>query len=289
MKPFTYLTAFENLTPEGQPYTPLTLLSDTATTHKFGKQTWKPQNYEGTFNGQVPLYWALKESLNAATVNLGMSVGLSNIIDTSRRFGLTSRIEQYPSLTLGAFELAPIEVLGAYGTFARMGDHVDLTLLDHVENLNGQELYRFTGKHEQVAAAEATAELVGVMKHTILSGSGRGVRGYGFMHPAAGKTGTTNDKKDAWFAGFTPYHAAVVWVGYDDNTSHNLTGGSGAVPIWASYMRSYASIFPADDFAWPAGVERVTLSPEEQTAAGAPEKKKELPTPIELIFKRGQR
>ena len=128
-----------------------------------------------------------------------------------------------------------------------------------------------------------------MMKHTILSGSGRGVRGYGFMHPAAGKTGTTNDKKDAWFAGFTPYHAAVVWVGYDDNTSHNLTGGSGAVPIWASYMRSYASIFPADDFAWPAGVERVTLSPEEQTAAGAPEKKKDLPTPIELIFKRGQR
>lgn len=285
MKPFTYLTAFEGLTPEGQPYSPLSPLKDEPTTHKFDGQTWRPQNYEGTYAGTVPLYWALKESLNAATVNLGMTVGLSNIIDTTRRLGIQSRIEKYPSLTLGAFELAPLEVLGAYGTLARMGNHADLTLIDHVDNLQSAELYRFSPKQKQVVGPEATAELVGVMKQTILSGTGRGVRGYGFLHPAAGKTGTTNDKKDAWFAGFTPYHAAVVWVGYDDNTSHNLTGGSGAVPIWASYMRSYASIFPPDDFTWPEGVEKRVLSPEDQAAAGAPEKK-DPAVPIELIFKR---
>ncbi len=288
MKPFTYLTAFESLTPDGQPYTPLTLLKDEPTTHKFERQTWRPQNYDGTYNGEVPLFWSLKESLNAATVNLGMSVGLSNIIDTTRRLGVTSRIEKYPSLTLGAFELSPSEVLGAYGALARMGNRAPLTLLDRIENLNGQELYRFEASHEQVVAPEATAQLVGVMKQSILTGTGRGVLANGFTHPAAGKTGTTNDKKDAWFAGFTPYHAAVVWVGYDDNTSHNLTGGSGAVPIWASYMRSYASIFPADDFAWPEGVERVTLTPEQQTSFGVPEKKNQELTPIELIFRRGQ-
>ena len=126
------------------------------------------------------------------------------------------------------------------------------------------------------------------MKQTILSGTGQGVRSAGFKNPAAGKTGTTNDKKDAWFAGFTPYHAAVVWVGYDDNTSHNLTGASGAVPIWASYMRSYASIFPPDDFKWPEGIQKVLLTPDQQMAFGVPLKKPETAQPVELLFKQGQ-
>ena len=137
MKPFTYLTALLNQAPDGKPYTPLTLLRDEATVHKFDGQTWTPANYERTYNGAVPLFFALKESLNAATVNLGIDVGLGNIIDTARKLGINSRIEKYPSLTLGSFELAPIEVLGAYGTLSKMGDYAPLTLLDHIEDLKG--------------------------------------------------------------------------------------------------------------------------------------------------------
>lgn len=283
MKPFVYLAALETLTPDGEPYTPLTIIPDRETTHRFEGQKWTPRNYEGSFNGDVPLYWALKESLNAATANLGVSVGLSNIIDISKRLGISSRVEPLPSLTLGAFELRPIEVLQAYSTLARLGENVPLTLIKRIEDLSGNQLFQYEVKPETVANPEAVAELVGIMKQIVEDGTGRGVRRLGFLAPAAGKTGTTNDKKDAWFAGFTPYHASVVWVGYDDNTSHNLTGATGAVPIWTSYMKSYASIFPPDDFPWPESVERIVLTPDQQRALGVPEKASRPLETIELI------
>lgn len=288
MKPFVYLTALESLTEEGKPYTPLTLLKDTATTHKFEGQTWTPRNYDGSYLGEVPLFFALKESLNASTANLGMSVGISNIVDVSRRMGVRSKIAPLPSLTLGAFELSPMEVVEAYGTLARLGNRVPLTFVTRVESLAGEERFVYEPKPEQVVAPETVAELVGIMKQTLISGTGRGARLAGFLHPAAGKTGTTNDKKDAWFAGFTPHHAAIVWVGYDDNTSHKLTGASGAVPLWTNYMKSYGATFPADDFPWPEGVELATLSPEQQMSLGVPQKSDEVPEPVELVFKRGQ-
>lgn len=288
MKPFVYLTALEKMQEDGQPFTPLTILKDQATTHRFEGQVWTPRNYEGTYLGEVPLFYSLKESLNASTVNLGMSVGIDNIVETAQRMGITSKIKALPSLTLGAFELTPMEVLQAYSTIANLGSRTELSLIHRVEDLNGNSLYEYVPTPEQVAAPESTAELVGIMKQTINSGTGRGVRLSGFTRPAAGKTGTTNDKKDAWFAGFTPYQTAIVWVGYDDNTSHNLTGASGAVPIWTTFMKSYATSFPEDDFKWPEGVEPVTLSPEQELALGVPEKRGELPPPVELIFKRGQ-
>ena len=291
MKPFVYLTAFEHQQPDGQPYSPLTTVADKATTHKFEGQTWTPKNYEGTYNGDVPLYFALKESLNAATVNLGMAVGLDNIIETARRMGVTSKIQPLPSLTLGAFELSPLEVLQAYGTFASFGRKVPLSLLWKVQDLNGKDLYTFNPVVEQAASSDSVAELVGVLKHTMLSGTARGARLGGFTAPAAGKTGTTNDKKDAWFAGFTPYHTAIVWVGYDDNTSHNLTGGSGAVPIWTQYMKSFASSFPNQDFAWPEGTERMIFTPEQLMGFGVPDEqfkdKRAPPIPVELVFREG--
>jgi penicillin-binding protein 1B len=288
MKPFVYLTALESLTQSGEPYTPLTIVKDQATTHHFEGQTWTPHNYEGTYRGDVPLYYALKESLNASTASLGISVGLSNIIDTARRMGITSPISPVPSLTLGAFELSPLEVLQAYSTIARLGEKTPLTLFRRVESLNGKAMFERTPKAEQVAASENVAELVGIMKQVMQTGTGRGARLSGFVHPSAGKTGTTNDKKDAWFAGFTPYHTAVVWVGYDDNTSHNLTGASGAVPIWTEYMKAYATHFPADDFSWPASVEKSVLSNDQQLAFGVPGKGDQPLEPVELIFKRGQ-
>lgn len=288
MKPFVYLTAFENLTPDGKPFTPATAVSDEATTHKYEGQSWTPRNYEGTFNGQVPVFFALKESLNAATANVGVNVGLNNIIDTARRLGITSPISPLPSLTLGAFELSPIEVLQAYSSLAELGRKTPLSLIWRLETLSGQELYRLQPELQEVVPADVTSELVGVMKQTLISGTGRSARAAGFLHPAAGKTGTTNDKKDAWFAGFTPYHAAIVWVGYDDNTPVNLTGGLGAVPIWTSYMKEYGASFPAEDFPWPASVEKFTLSPEQQQAIGVPAPKNGALEPVELIFKKGQ-
>ena len=288
MKSFVYLAAYEGQTPEGQPYTPLTLIKDTATTHKYEGQTWTPRNYDGKFQGDVPMFWALKESLNAATVNLGLSVGLNNIIDVAQRLGIVSPIKPLPSLTLGAFELSPMEVLQSYSALARLGNKVPLSLLWRVDGLDGEPVYEFEPTPEVVVPSDAVSLLVGTLKQTIQTGSARGARLSGFTHPSAGKTGTTNDKKDAWFAGFTPYHTAVVWVGYDDNTSHNLAGGSGAVPIWTQYMKAYATSFPPADFPWPETVERVVLSPEQQLGFGVPVKGNAEAEPLELIFRKGQ-
>ncbi len=288
MKPFVYLTAFESRTPEGKPYTPLSRLPDKPTTLKFEGQVWTPHNFEPEFFGDIPIFWALKESINVATVNLGMEVGLGNIIDTARRLGLTSTISPLPSLTLGAFELSPLEVLQSYSTIAQLGSHVDLTMLDHIEDLVGTQLYRYEKKPLQVTSPQSAAELVGVMKQTVVNGTAKAVGALGFTHPAAGKTGTTNDKKDSWFAGFTPHHAALVWVGYDDNTIHGLTGAIGAVPIWTEYMKAYASTFPPDDFNWPPGVEKVVVSPEKQIDYGVPAKGEAQLKPIELVFKSGE-
>lgn len=288
MKPFVYLTALESLTPEGEPYTPLTLLQDRATTYKFEGQTWSPRNYDSSYQGEVPLFYALKESLNASTVGLGVSVGLDNIVDTTRRLGVTSTIKPLPSLTLGAFELTPLEVLQAYGSLARFGNRVPLSYLDRVESLDGHELYRFDPRPEPMVAPETAAVLVGIMKQTLQTGTGRASRSLGFTKPAAGKTGTTNDKKDAWFAGFTPEHVAVAWVGYDDNTSHNLTGASGAVPLWTAYMKAYTRPLPDEDFTWPAGTQVLSLTREQQLAFGVPEKKSETLAPTELVFRSGQ-
>lgn len=287
MKPFVYLSAFEMLTEDGTPYSPVTIIHDSKMTHRFDRQQWTPENYEKKYLGGIPLFWALKNSINAATVNLGMSIGIENIIDTARRLGIQSPMQAYPSLTLGAFEITPIEVLQAYSVLANLGRKTPLALIGRITDLRGNVLYSSERESQQVIAADSASELVGVMKQVIISGTGRGAYLSGFQNPAAGKTGTTNDKKDAWFAGFTPHHTAIVWVGYDDNTSLDLTGASGAVPIWTSYMKTYGSTFPNDDFPWPETVELATVSEEKQMALGVPDKGNSSLQPVELVFKKG--
>ncbi|MCM2281697.1 MAG: PBP1A family penicillin-binding protein [Bdellovibrionaceae bacterium] len=288
MKPFVYLAALESMDENGRFYTPLSLLEDKAFTHKYQGQAWSPRNYDGKFNGEVPMYYGLKESLNSATAWLGLKVGLDNIVDVAQRMGVRSKIEPLPSLTLGAYELHPWEVLQAYGTLARMGEWVAATFILRVEDLAGETILENEPAPEQVVAADATASLVSIMQQTIETGTARVARLLGFTHPAAGKTGTTNDKKDAWFGGFTPYHVAVVWVGYDDNTTHNLTGASGAVPIWTQYMKDFATTYPPDLFPAPPGTVRATVSPEMQSALGVPSSEQEPLTAIELVFRQGQ-
>lgn len=258
IKPFVYLAALEALTTEGQPYTPMTLIKDEQKTFKYDNQEWTPENYDKTYNGEIPLFFGLKNSLNAATATLGVDVGLTSVIDILKRLQIQSDVKALPALTLGAYELYPLEVLQAYTTLANLGTHRKLHFIKSVENQNGEILYQFPQEsHEEtVISPQTAAVLVGMMKQTILSGTGQVVRKMNFLKPAAGKTGTTSDTRDAWFAGFTPYHVAVAWVGYDKNEEHGLTGASGAAPIWARYMKSYAERFPTEDFAWPQGTTR---------------------------------
>lgn len=287
MKPFVYLAALQSKTPEDKPYTPLTLVNDEKTQIVYEGQKWTPENYEKKYEGPVPLFYALKNSLNASTVNLAMAVGLDKVITAAQQMGITSTLKPVPSLALGAFELSPKEVLTAAMTMAQMGQRPQMSFIRRVLDAKGQPLFEHKPAPTPSADPVATASLVSMMKQTLLTGSARSVTLSGFKYPAAGKTGTTNDNKDTWFYGFTPYLACVVWVGYDDNTTTKLTGASGSVPVWLNIMKKAAGAYPPDDFAWPEGTDKVTIDKGELEKLHA--YREGDPESLELIFADGTR
>lgn len=282
MKPFVYLTALINDTDEGAPYTPITLLNDEKFTYKYEGQAWSPDNYGKKYFGTVPMFYALKNSLNAATASLGIKVGLGNVIDITHAAGVTSELKSFPAMTLGAFEMYPREVLQSYMTFANMGKKQNMSFIRRALNSDGQEVFIHQPSPEQAVDAAATASLVSMMKQTVLSGTARSITLNGFFNPAAGKTGTTSDNRDAWFSGFTPYLTTVVWVGYDNNLPHKLTGSNGAVPVWTQFMKKIGIRFPADDFAWPENTKKVLL--DQKTLEGLNAFRENDPSQVELIF-----
>lgn len=285
MKPFVFLTALENKNKEGVQYTPISLLNDEKFTTKYEGQSWTPENYGKKYYGTVPMFFALKNSLNAATASLGIEVGLDKVIETGRMLGLESEMQSFPSLTLGSFELYPKEVLRAYMAFSQMGQRVMISYVRRVTDLNGKELFAHSPAPIPSVEASSVASLVSMMKQTILSGSARSVPMNGFYHPAAGKTGTTNDYKDAWFGGFTPYVTTVVWIGYDKNITHGLSGSSGALPVWTQFMKKVATRYPPDDFAWPENTEVRHFDEETLRSLGAMKDPFD-PTSVDLVFKK---
>lgn len=250
MKPFVYLAALE----EG--HKPTEFIADESFKHKFDGKTWSPKNYDGKFNGEVPMYFALMNSLNAATARLAIDVGLDKVINVARRAGVESKLEPYPSLSLGSFELRIWEVARSYLTLARMGQKTEPYLIQKVENLQGEVLF----EHEEDSVdsglpPERVAELVGMMRNTLNLGTAQVARKLGFTLDAAGKTGTTSDFKDTWFAGFTPQILTIVWVGFDNNEPTGLTGASGAVPIWTEFMKAAHAGTEELHFNWPENME----------------------------------
>jgi penicillin-binding protein 1B len=260
MKPLVFLTALEGRDDNGEPYGPLSKLRDEPLRYQYEGQRWEPENYDQKFRGEVPLFVALKDSLNVPTARLAIDVGLPNVIELARRMGVTSDLQPLPSLSLGSFEMSPLEVTQVYSNLARMGRHRPLHLIDRVESLSGDLIYQYDRQPETRVGADKVAQLVGMMKQSLETGTGRIVRQMGFSAPAAGKTGTTSDLRDAWFAGFTPDLVAVVSVGRDDNTPTGLTGASGAAPIWTDLMKRLVGLQSGRDFTWPESVELRTFS-----------------------------
>ncbi len=281
-KPLVYLTALKTADPMGAPHTPVTRLNNSPYKLEYDRQVWEPRNYDGSFSAPLPLFFALKESKNIPTARLAMEVGLENVINTARDLGVESPLKQYPALALGAFELQPLEVLQIYNTLSQLGLKQNLEIVKSVSNQRGDLLYVHEPLSEQVGDPADYAVLIGMMKETLISGTGAYSRNMGFRHIAAGKTGTTSDTRDAWFAGFTPFHSAVVWVGYDDGTSHRLTGASGALPIWTNYMRKISENYANREFDFPPTVHKEMYPRDDLIELGVPEDKAKN---TELIFK----
>jgi penicillin-binding protein 1B len=266
VKPFVYLTAFEPSLSQ-QNITPATLVSDTrfVLKRKFSAD-WSPRNYDDDYHGTVTVQEALEQSLNSASVRIGLASGLDAIIRTMHTLGINADIDNNPALLLGATGIPPIEMADAYSTIARVGSRLPLRTIRYVTNDRGTVISAGDDiKPVQVFPARDAFILVTTMKGPVDRGTAYVVRRMGFKKVAAGKTGTTNDKRDAWFIGFTPQTLAVAWVGFDDNTPTGLAGGEGAAPIWGRYMLQVTNTQPNVDFAVPPGVSMVQI---DETSGG---------------------
>jgi penicillin-binding protein 1B len=245
-KPFVYLAAFA----AGEAV-PATLLDDAPFDWSYDGRTWQPHNYKDIYYGPVSARFALEHSLNAATARLAQQVGLERIRQVAVDLGLDASLAAVPSMVLGAIEASPLEIARAYAAIANQGTATEPRLLKRVVDSSGELVESRPVRATRVATAAATDQLTDVLAGVIDTGTGRGVRERGFTLPAAGKTGTTNESRDAWFAGYTPNLVAVVWVGFDRDTPLGLTGAQAALPIWTSFMDAATAGMPARAFAPP--------------------------------------
>lgn len=199
-----------------------------------GGRVWSPENYSGETHGTVSLLRALTESFNLATVRLGMDVGADRVAELLGRLGLERTPPAYPSLLLGAVDLTPMEVAQIYNSLANGGFRAPLRALSAVLNADGEPLRRYPLQVSDASSPAAVYQLNQGLVQVIERGTGRGARNWlSAEHTAAGKTGTSDEFRDSWFAGFTGDHLAVVWLGADDNRPTGLTGATGALRIWA--------------------------------------------------------
>ncbi|GAB5452621.1 MAG: penicillin-binding protein 1B [Halioglobus sp.] len=243
LKPAIYLAALE----QPQRYTLASTLSDTPFTMELsGGQTWEPRNFDRQAHGEVLLYSALANSYNLATARLGLELGLDTVAQTLRRLGVSDGISNVPALTLGAGEYSPMAMAAMYQTIAVGGYRMPLRSIRNVANPQGENLSRYLTEYDRTANLQATYLLQFALQEVVRQGTGRSVYRYlPQTFTVAGKTGTTNDGRDSWFAGFSGDLVAVTWIGRDDNGSTGLTGSSGALRIWANFMAK-ASRQPLD-------------------------------------------
>ncbi|MCW9024374.1 MAG: penicillin-binding protein 1B [Gammaproteobacteria bacterium] len=237
VKPAVYLTALESK--QNQKYNLTSLLDDNALTIKSNAdQLWSPRNYDGKSHGQTPLVTALMNSYNQATVRLGMELGFEPIVDTLKRMGVMSSIDPYPSMLLGAVNLSPYQVARMYQTLASGGFNTPLRAVREVLAVDGSPLRRFPLKIEQTIQPENLQLLNSALTLVTQKGTARYLAN---VLPetlqVAGKTGTTNDLRDSWFAGYSSSHLGVVWLGQDNNQSIGMSGSSGALRVWADIFR----------------------------------------------------
>lgn len=266
IKPLIYAAAVE------KGYTPATLIYDAPVVYASAdlEDKWKPRNFSEQFYGATLLRDALVQSRNVVTVKVLRDIGVPYGVSFVQRLGIRSPISADLSLALGASTVTPMELAEVYGAFATGGVRREAAFLLRVEDRDGVPLETFAPPEgERVLRAETAYVLTHMMQAVIQEGTGRRARGLG--RPAAGKTGTTNDNRDAWFVGYTPDLVTAVWLGYDDSRSlgRGETGGRAAAPVWLDFMRAALQGRPAADFSVPEGVEFARVNAQTGRLAGS--------------------
>ena len=234
-KPFVYTAAFgAALQPGGVVITPATTVVDEPTTFMFDDKPYEPADFEDKYRGAVTLRQALAHSMNIPAVKVAEMVGYDKVADTARAVGLNLDIKPTPAIALGAYEVMPIEIAGAYTVFANGGVLKKPSYIKTIRDQDGHGIFEAQPQSKQAIDPRVAYLVTNMMEEVLRSGTAAGVRSRGFVLPAAGKTGTS---RDGWFAGFTSKLLCVVWVGFDDNHDFKLEGARSALPIWTEFMK----------------------------------------------------
>ncbi|WP_088241966.1 transglycosylase domain-containing protein [Calothrix rhizosoleniae] len=249
-KPFVYYTAFAT----GK-YTPKTKVYDTPVRYRDGSGWYYPKNYDGSFGGAMTIRTALSLSRNIPVIKLGKAVGMNKVVEVCRTLGIMSPMQPVTSLPLGAIEVTPLEMAGAYATLANYGWQSPTTIIVRVTDSSGNVILDNSPKPQLVLDSWAAAATINTMRSVIDGGTGKNAA---IGRPAAGKTGTTSSEKDIWFVGTTPELTTAVWVGRDDNRtlSRGATGGGMVAPIWRSFMLQALKGVPKTSFKPPSKFRR---------------------------------
>jgi penicillin-binding protein 1B len=256
-KPVVYAAAFSEAVAS-----PASLLKDSPINVKTGSQDWRPQNYDNGFRGWVTARTALEQSLNIPTVRLALQVGLHEVISTAHDMGLRDNPKPRPAVSLGAFEASPLEVATAYATLANNGLRPEIHGLRTVLDPEGEPvLDDALDTPRRVIPPQAAYLVTSVLQGSLDRGTAYAARRYGVKGPLAGKTGTTNDRRDNWFAGYSPDRVTVVWVGHDDNARTRLSGAKAALPIWSHFTASVRPVRGFQNFPIPAGIVKAAVDP----------------------------
>jgi penicillin-binding protein 1A len=254
-KPFIYTAALE------RGYTPASVVVDAPLSFPDGRgRTWTPKNYDDRYFGPTPLRAALNRSLNTVSVRLAAAVGPVPLGQSLDRFGFSRRFPPHLSMALGSEEVTPLELVRAYGVFATLGNRFTPIFITRVTDDDGTVVGEWKPSFER-ALDPAVAYVVTNMLETVVQ-FGTGRRALALGRPVAGKTGTTNESRDAWFVGYSPDLLAGVWVGYDaDRSLGRETGGRAALPIWVEFMQAALADRPPVEFPRPRGVVEVHIDP----------------------------
>ncbi len=228
-KPFVFLSSLDS-------FTPASILSNEPKTYKINGNEWRPENYIPVPETRISMRDALSKSVNRATVDLAMKLGLDPVVKTASVFEFSTPLKPYPSIALGAFEAVPLELARAYCAFAADGILPIPLSLKEVLDESGKILERRHMSVQSVTTPGKAFLITSMLRSTVEQGTARALKDMGIRFPAAGKTGTTNEFKDGWFVGYTPEIMALIWVGFDDGTSLQAPASALTLPLWADLM-----------------------------------------------------
>ncbi len=267
-KPIVALAALSRWNGAEPGFTLASLVEDTPMIVNTPAGSWSPTNYGGKSSGRVTFREALARSLNLPFARVGLALGAERIVGVAQRLGIRSDLAAVPSLALGSSEVTLLELTSAYAVLAAEGARHPPVGIAAVFDSEGS-LVEEPRRQAERAFSPAEAYLVtSALTSVVDSGTGQGLRQLGYRGPVAGKTGTTNDERDAWFVGYTPELAIGVWVGFDDNRSHGLTGAQAALPIFGRFLINALGPDGGEDFEAPSELEVVKVNSERGLRAG---------------------